>query len=284
MGLSSYVAAASSSVSVQVCDAATTLAVISPADGTSTNNQSIVVSGYGPGNTAIAIYRNDSQMGTVTSGGDGSYSITTPLVNGSNLLYSRTTNTCDYTTQSNSITVYRQPKKAPQTTAPTHQNVSLTDATQPAPSTVTKTVQQPTIFEPKDGTETTSPTVFVRGAAEPGSRVSLLRNEQKVAEIMVDEEGQYAVSISLFTGQNTLQASVLSDQSEIKSSPIRIRYTPTVATTVARTSPSQWKIRLMWSALLIIILLVIIIIFLIRRHRQLAATHSMPNSSPYGHA
>lgn len=229
------VLAASSNVSVNVCSIPNAISIISPAEGSINNNAAVVVSGYGPANTNIVLFRNDQQSGSVTSGTDGSYSISVPLDVNQNTLYARITDICGNSSQSSLVSVYRQlPKKS---TGSNNSNTSNQPrvnnlSVQPSDKSIGD-ITQPKISEPLDGTSTTSPTVFVKGMSQTGVKVKLIRNGTIVAEVMADDDAQFAAAISLVPGENILQASVQNGQSELMSESVRINYQAASSETVA---------------------------------------------------
>lgn len=283
LGHSMHLLAAASNVSVQVCDPAVTLSILSPADGTVTNNNSVVVSGYGPALSSVAAFRNHSQVGAVTSSSDGSYSLSVPLVQGNNLLYARHTNACSYTAQSNAVNVTRQTgRSAPTTNTTTSAKPTMVSPQDTnSPDKAASISQQTVIVEPKDGTETTTPTVYLRGKAQPDARIRLRLNGQVVAEITANEDGEFAGSVSLVEGKNILQANTISGQDEVSSNTINVTYKLSAAfSTVTPGSSTNFR----WWLIAASGVVLFIAGWMARHHHKPKLTTFSNTGTPHGYA
>lgn len=249
--------AASSDINVQVCSPNASLFIVSPPDGTSTNDSSVVVSGYGAESVSVAAYRNNVNVGTVTTGGDGSYSLSVPLTVGSNGIHTRVTNACGHGTDSNAITVTRlapptppannpppanfspQPQPQPQPQPPPSNRPDAVDDQLDAPSMNKEPGRPPDISLPRDGLVTDNPTILVRGKGQPGSRLWLTRNGQRLAEVLADDAGQFAATIPLTPGRNVIVVIAETEAGETRSEPVTVTYQPSQPAATSQTPP-KW--------------------------------------------
>lgn len=247
--------AASKDISVQVCSPNASLSIVNPAGDVGTMDKSIIVSGYGAADVSVSAYRNSKNVGIVTTGSDGSYSISIPLVVGVNSIHTRVTNDCGESSDSNIVTVTREmspeppqknepskPSVEPPTGNPPPRTATSPDSlpdkiTAPAPGSAAGQ-KVPTILEPNDGFATDSPTILLKGVAEPGVRLWIERNGQRLAEIVADDEGRFAVTIPLVAGENMLVVIREAKQGDIRSKAVTVTYYPkTLPPGTSRSEP-----------------------------------------------
>lgn len=224
--------AADSNVNVKVCypvpDPAPT--ITGPADGTKTQDASILMSGQATPNVPVYAYRNDVQVGFVTAGGDGVFAIGIGLDVGTNSLKASTNNDCHPPAYSSVVTVERGVTSVPIDPVPgSEQNggtpitpnqsedeappTDVTPAGQPAtqPSPKEQPLAQavaPAILRPRNGVRVREPFVIVIGETTPNTVVRILRNDQLLAEVLSDDEGRFTARIPLEPGPNRLMVAV----------------------------------------------------------------------------
>lgn len=271
--------ATDSTIGVQVCNTfvgAPTLT--SPSSNATTQNSSVILSGVGTPSTLIYAFRNSTQVGYVTSAGDGSYSISVALVIGANSLHTAVLDECSEYVDSSSVTITRQ-------AVPTIDNTDSTDSDSDSGSTSDSdqsisggqissengtelTVEKgprykPLIGFPNDGDKFNRRNILVSGVANPLTRVRIYLNGLVVAEVISDDLGQFSASVYLQDGENKLFVSTGSGKNIRKSSVITVYYQQDLFTIIS----TRW--RWVWLMILLIILtLISLIFFLIRRRRR----------------
>lgn len=246
--------AANSDVSVQVCPSTPYPAptITSPADGTTTTNSSIIMSGQATPGANVFAYRNNTQVGFVPAAGDGTYTISISLVMGANELKASTNNDCSAPAFSGTVEVTREsvPPPAddpeepqedqaggePDTELPFEPEESTTpslpasptpeEEQQPSPNEPSEDLRQPRILQPKDGARFTNPDIIVTGMISPNTMVQIQLNDEIVASVLSDEEGRFTVGISLEPGANELVAIVGSGDNAQTSRTTTVFYDP----------------------------------------------------------
>lgn len=220
--------------------------IASPSDGTTTEDSSILLTGEATPNVPVYAYRNDSQVGFVTTGSDGIYAISISLVMGSNALKASTNNDCHTPSFSSTVTVERQvvepppspgPEPTPETPSEPSEEPSQTDEQQPpdadAPGDQPERkkspreqppgkARAPIILQPQDGTVVHEPFVLVVGEASPLTEIQILRGGHAMAGVLSDDEGRFMARIPLKEGANHLVAAV----GELFSETVIVTYEP----------------------------------------------------------
>ncbi len=271
--------AANTTVGVQVCNTfvgAPTLT--SPSSNATTQSSSVILSGVGTPSTLIYAFRNSTQVGYVTSAGDGSYSISVALVVGANSLHTAVLDECSEYVDSSSVTITRQavpPTDGDDNTADSGGDTSSsgdngqsTSGGQISAGSGSKlTVEKgpsyrPLIGFPNDSDKFNRRNILVSGVANPSTRVRIYLNGLVVAEVISDDLGQFSASVYLQDGENKLFVSTGSGKNLRKSSVITVYYQPDLFTIISM----RW--RWVWLMILLIILTLISLIFLLFRRRQ----------------
>lgn len=251
LSVPSAVMATSSEIGVNVCYPPVSPSIASPADGSTTKQRSLLVTGNAPASTAVYISRNGRQAGFVTANSGGSYSISVSLEVGANMLQASTRNECGDSASSSLVTVTREqlptPDQPSNPSPPAATPIIPTEGSAVPPPTTSQplptlpadevaeepapiAVSQPVILEPADGVRTANPTILVKGQADPFTTVQVFLNDRLSAAVRSDEAGEFAVGIPLEKGENRLQLAVNSGAEEIKSPSVTIHYEPPQST------------------------------------------------------
>jgi hypothetical protein len=235
-----HLQAADTTVGVQVCNTVVGApSVTDPAVDANTTESSITVSGTGPASTAIYHFRNGSQVGFVTSAGDGSYSLSVPLVVGSNVLHTSVLDECNQFVDSPAVTITRT--AIPSTNPPDSSGPAATtagsspatnttgSASEPAaaPATDASGLVTPVIDTPKNIDRLNAASIVVTGRAKPLTLVKIYLNGKVVAEVLTDDQGRFSVSVSLAGGENHLVATSGEGDSLRKSLDVRVFFEAT---------------------------------------------------------
>lgn len=284
LGCPTNLLAADTNVNVRVCPSTSypPPTISSPADGTKTQQSSILMSGEATPNVIVYAYRNDVQTGFVTSGIDGTFAISISLDMGTNVLKASTNNECSAPSFSGSVTVEREAVVVPP--GPTDgdedggEPVGLPGGPQPIgipptvgqPSQGEPTADQPSeaphpvIREPRQGTRATQPFILVVGEASPFTLVRILRNGQVVAEVFTDSKGRFTVGVPLELGENRLVAVTGQGSEERFSEEVRVTYQPEATSSIVRplkTTPLAFLF-------IISFILSLILLFVLLRRRK----------------
>ena len=231
--------AADTTVGVQVCNTVVGApSITDPAADANTTESSITVSGTGPASTAIYHFRNGSQVGFVTSAGDGSYSLSVPLVVGSNVLHTSVLDECNQFVDSPPVTITRTAIPAtnppasstPASTTPGSSPATTTgSASEPAaaPAADASGLVTPVIDTPKNIDRLNADSIVVTGRAKPLTLVKIYLNGKVVAEVLTDDQGRFSVSVSLVGGENHLVATSGEGDSLRKSLDVRVFFEAT---------------------------------------------------------
>lgn len=249
------VQAADSNVNVQVCPSSPYPApmVTSPEDSSTTTESSLLLSGTAVPGVVLYVYRNDTQVGFVSAGGDGSFAIGVSLVMGTNALKASSNNDCSAPAFSNIVTVTRQAVQQPPDPdpspdpSPDDQTEEIpivppepgdeadTPGTADRPKTPAKETPDasqagkgsaPVILHPKDGARVLEPFVMLIGEAAPNTLVRIFRNGQQVAQVTSDDKGQFVVRINLDEGGNKLFVTTGKGNDVRKSKEVLVVYAP----------------------------------------------------------
>lgn len=245
--------AANTNVNVQVCPSTPypPPVINSPADGTSTTASSIAMTGQATPNATVYAYRNDIQVGFVSSGNDGNFAISISLVMGLNELKASTNNECSAPTFSNTVTVERREPHTPgedpddpptfPPIQPDEEDEQLPglsededdraadedeeDREDGAPSDEPEAdPYRPSITRPRNGDRFTNPDIIIRGRTASNLMVRVFVNNQAVAGVLSDDEGRFMVNVTLIPGANQLVARVAQDDKAQSSDPIVVFY------------------------------------------------------------
>lgn len=236
---------ATSTINLTVCSLPSAPTIVSPTDGTSTADNAVVVTGIAEANSNVFIYRNGAENASTTASGDGSYSVSIPLVTGNNAIYAQARNNCGGGANSATVNVTRtssDPEPPPPdgggedstgggTTGGSTGGSTTTETETEGEVTPTAEEEEPSldflqILEPKDGYETSNPAVWLRGLAEAGVRVKIFRDNNQVASVTTDDEGEFALSVSLQSGANVIKVSYTTSEGESVSKSITVHYQP----------------------------------------------------------
>lgn len=220
--------AADSNVNVEVCRPPSSPVIISPEEGFTTDQSSVLVQGNAAANATVYAARNGSEIGFVTADGTGSYSISVSLAVGANSLQTTVKNSCGVSASSSPVNGTRQAVPPPSVppAAPTAPNQpepqTSTSSRDTPPQAITappgQTAQQspvdtsspqpvgtvPVFLEPQDGLITNQQSILVKGHTTPNTKVRVMVNERTLAEVLSDEEGAFAVSVLLQNGVNRI--------------------------------------------------------------------------------
>lgn len=229
--------AADTTIGVQVCNTVVAPpSVTNPAADAATADSSIIVSGTGPASTTIYHFRNSAQVGFVTSAGDGSYSLSVPLVVGANVLHTSVLDECNEFVDSPAVTITRTAVPADSipgvpTTTPGSSDSGQTTTTPavtapPTPVADTAGLITPVIHTPKHLDKLSSENIVVTGQAGRLTTVKILLNGKAVAEVLTDDQGRFSVSLSLVEGENHLVVSSGDGDSLRKSTDVVVYYQP----------------------------------------------------------
>lgn len=258
-----HLLAASSDINVKVCHAPIAPVITSPSNGT-TDQSTAVINGTAPNNAVVYVTRNGTETGFVTAASNGTYTVSTPLIEGNNTLQTSTRNDCSQSALSNSVNlVYTtspittppptstppQPSSQPASQASNLQNSGQTalqggstatpgspipsSALEPTSNPVTQTnsaIQIPTISAPSDGSTTKQSQILVEGRVQPFSVVKLFVNGKQVAQT-VSRNGYFTMSAPLKPGINRIEITAIYESKEIKSQPIFVTYDDTKPST-----------------------------------------------------
>ena len=142
--------------------------VVTPADGSTTNDTTPTVSGTAEPNASVQVCVDGAVVGTVPAGTDGTWTIDAPtLTEGVHTASARATD-------------------AAGNVSPTSNTVRFTvDSVAPA---------APVITTPADGSVTNDPTPPIRGTAEPGSRVEVFVDGLSVGTDTAGATGRFSVT------------------------------------------------------------------------------------------
>jgi len=238
-----------SNVNVKVCYPAPNPppTISSPADGTTTEDSSVLMTGQALPGVTVYAHRNSVQVGFVTSGGDGSFVISISLDMGTNVLKASTNDDCDDPAFSSPVSVEREaatpppgpddgidsdeePVTVPDDTA-TQPPIETPPAGQPdekKPGTGKRpdAGSRPVILEPRHGARVPDPDIRVVGLASAHTTVRLLQNGRIVAEVLTDAEGRFTVGITLQPGENRLVATTGQGANTRSSETVVVTYQP----------------------------------------------------------
>jgi hypothetical protein len=141
-----------------------------PADGEATNDTTPTFSGRAEPGAEVEIFVDGSSIGTTTANSDGDFAFTptTPLAAGQHEAFVRATDA------------------AGNDSSPSNTNGFVIDTDDPA---------APIITSPEDGSTTTDPTFAIRGTAEPGSQVIIIRDGEEIGSTMADENGDFSFDL-----------------------------------------------------------------------------------------
>lgn len=228
LGVSSVAYANDRTINSHICASGPPI-LLSPVDGSQTTNSTAVASGTTLVNTPVTIKSNGNAVAWTTSAGDGTFSVGTPLVLGTNTITAEVTNTCSVLLTSNAATITRNALPPPPTPTPTP---APAPAPQPAPTplpvvtppsspvvetppidtpptTTPVNPDTPVIERPKDGSTTDDGKTTVSGQAKPFSVVEIIVNSEVVAKVIASEDGTFTAQVPLKSGSNKVQARVL---------------------------------------------------------------------------
>lgn len=236
-----FLVAATSTIQVSVCSLPSAPTILSPADGTTTTESSIDVSGIAEASSTVHIVRNTQEVASVTVSAGGSYSASASLVLGSNSLHAYVSNPCGNSANSDTITVTRnQPPSQPPSsggggsstggsgTTSSPGTTTSGDGTGSLGPTTTPETTQPSLHlsSPPDGTITSNPVVIVKGETSADIKVTMYRGEKQMATILSDDAGFFSISVPLEPGNNDIYARLNFEDNEIESNHLNITYQP----------------------------------------------------------
>ena len=144
--------------------------LVRPADGSVTNDRTPPFVGRAEPGAEVKIFVDGSSIGTTTANGDGDFSFTptTPLAAGEHEAFVGATD------------------EAGNDSPPSNTNGFRIDIDAPA---------APVITSPEDGSTTTDQTFQIRGTAEPGSQVIIIRDGEEIGSTTADENGDFTFDL-----------------------------------------------------------------------------------------
>ena len=144
--------------------------LIKPADGEVTRDRTPTFSGRAEPGAEVEIFVDGNSIGTTTANGDGDFSFTptTALAAGPHEAFVGATDAAGNDSPQSNTNAFR------------------IDTDDPA---------APVITSPDDGSTTTDPTFTIRGTAEPGSQVIIIRDGEEIGSTMADENGDFTFNL-----------------------------------------------------------------------------------------
>ncbi len=279
------VKAANTTIGVQVCNTAVGApTLLSPSANATTQASSIVLSGTGTPSTAIYAFRNSTQVGFVTSAGDGAFSISVALAIGSNVLKVAVLDECNEYVDSTSVTITRETAPTPPPPSSTgddsgtasggsgtssddsfqltggESSSSDTDSITPKDKASDST---PLVNFPRDGDKFNNRFVVVTGTTTPNTRVKIYLNGKLVAQVLADDQGQFSASVYLRDDKNELYVTTGSGKNLRKSSVITTYFQPDIFSII-----SSWNIWIWLMIVLTISTFLFLLYFVIRRNKK----------------
>lgn len=226
--------------------------ITSPASGLVTQDDSVVVTGEGEASLPVVIIKNGVAVAATTVSSGGGYSISVPLSVGENTISAREVNSCGTAKQSAEIQLQRNAvPQAPTdnmpvspepdggvTVAPVVSAQAPSNAlNQPIPGKGSAPGPRiPVILHPLPDATFTNSTVWVNGAAEPSSTVTIYVNGLSVARLRASSTGNFGATVELNNGRNSIQVEAEKDGKSALSEPTVVTYTPP-ASSQKGTSP-----------------------------------------------
>jgi large repetitive protein len=142
----------------------------SPAEGEVTNDTTPAFTGTAEPRAEVEIFVDGTSIGSTTANGGGAFSFTpaTPLAAGPHTAFAGATDA------------------AGNDSPPSNTNAFRIDTDAPA---------APVITSPEDGSATTDPTFPIRGTAEPGSQVIIIKDGEEIGSTVADENGEFTFNL-----------------------------------------------------------------------------------------
>lgn len=241
---------ANTDVNVSVCGASPVPPpqINEPTDG-STYDTSVLMRGTAAPNEQVYAYRNGVQVGFVFAGPDGQFGISVSLDMGNNVLSASTNNVCGAPAFSDTVTVERKAPPPPvipsspgdtdPDNGPTADEIPGSDSAAQPPTTPSGSAgsdpsagsgtEQPTtpvITDPARDVEVSESFLIVSGTAAPGTKVTIWRNDDRLAEVTSDARGRFRAGITLQQGSNRLMVTTGSGDSLRQSKVVVVTYHP----------------------------------------------------------
>jgi hypothetical protein len=141
-----------------------------PAEGEVTRDTTPTFTGTAEPGAEVEIFVDGTSIGTTTANGGGAFAFTptTPLAAGPHEAFVGATD------------------EAGNESPPSNTNAFRIDTDPPA---------APVITSPEDGGTTTDPTFPIRGTAEPGSQVIIIRDGEEIGSTVADENGNFTFDL-----------------------------------------------------------------------------------------
>lgn len=236
------IATATREIQTNICGDFATPTITSPAPGLVTQDSNVTVVGQGEASLPITIMNNGSAVALTTVSSSGDYSISVPLTGGANVIIAKEVNACGSAKESESTSVQRNIVPQPpveneptgQTTTPPTSIAPVVSGQSPssslgqsAPSHQnTPGFNAPVIKQPTSDATYTVNTVWVAGATEPLSLVTIYVNGISVARLRASSSGTFGVMVELNIGRNSIQVGAEKDGKSAISKPTTVVYTP----------------------------------------------------------
>ena len=230
----------------RICLPFGTPTITDPAQDATDSDASIVVSGTADSTVSVEVTDNGAGGGVTSTDGTGVYSLSIPLVYGSNVLQAHVTNTCDTVNSSSTVTItHPAPVILPtQTGTATSGSTPVVSSLQPVilPPTPIPTTSPPgtapvhsystpTVLVPQSGSVVTKAELTVTGRADPGVVVQIVDDGHIVAQVVADIDGLFSTSIPLHEGINTIAAQLTTSAGVIRSKVVIVDYVPPIHST-----------------------------------------------------
>jgi hypothetical protein len=280
--------AADSTINSKICTELDAPTITEPAADLETNDDAILVSGLAEAAQVVTVTRNNTGAGAVVAGPDGSFEVLVPLAYGQNAIRAQVSNDCDTVRASAAVTVTRlgepeQPEQPgedpePQPEQPTTQTpipgLDPVTGQRPSQNQGGQSGQQPDsghaapltrprITYPTGGLQFSEGQIRVTGTADVGSVVIIIVNGDVVAQVNVSDSGNWAVTIGLQAGTNTIQAQASRDGQTASSEQVSVEY---ARTGVSRLMDRPYDLTVQIICILFVILLLGLLLFTVRRY------------------
>jgi hypothetical protein len=242
-------AGAITTVESQVCEDFIAPAIISPTDGTTTKNTTVMIEGTGEPGKTVAVMKDNTSQAVATVASDGSFGFTVPLVNGGNTFIARETNECGTVKDSSPVTVNAdlppptddggQPVEESPVTSQPDQSPAGRPNTGIIGRPFVPTSNSPGFETPKISASNNNLTVYhdtllIEGTAYPGSLVTVYVNDQSQAQLFSSNQGTFRLRVVLKEGRNTIKVRSTLGKKSAVSDEVTVTYVKRVSATLTR--------------------------------------------------
>ena len=239
--ISPVIAVATRDIQTSICNDFAAPTITSPAPGLITQASSVIVTGWGEPSLPVVIIDNGMPFALTTVSPGGDYSVSIPLSGGANVIVAKGVNACGSAKESSLISVQRNiiPSVPTENTivkesSPAASIVPITSMqppssvlNQPMPSLENSPgFSVPTIDKPLSSATYTISGVWVAGAAEPLSLVTIYINDMSVARLRASSTGTFGAMAELNEGRNRIQVEAEKDGESAVSQATIVTYTP----------------------------------------------------------